>query len=49
MSLYDRLLTAMMKREVQLLTDPALTPKMLASAFTSACKSKKKRKKKENN
>jgi len=47
MYLSDSLLTAAMKRLVQLLTDPALTPKMLATAFTPVCNGKKQKKRKK--
>ena len=47
MYLSDSLLTAAMKHLVQLLTDPALTPKMLATAFTPVCNGKKEKKRKK--
>jgi len=40
LGLSDSLLTAAMKRLVQLLTDPELTPKMLATALTHVCNGK---------
>jgi len=43
--LSDGLLIAAMKRLVQFLTDPALTPKMLATAFAPVRNGKKKKKK----
>jgi len=44
MYLSDSLLTAAMKRLVQLLTDPAITLKMMATACAPVCNGKKKKK-----
>jgi len=48
MYLSDGLLIAAMKRLVQSLTDPALTPKMLATAFAPVCNGKKRKTRKKN-
>jgi len=49
MYLSHSLLTVAMNRLVQLLTDPALTPKILATALTTVCNGEKRETKKGKN